>query len=65
MPRSILTGILVVILAAGLGACRKEEQNRPLNHEKGKYSGPADSQLSEDQLRTLRNRMRNQAAGGI
>lgn len=54
--------LLGCLLAAGLaiGGCRKEEQNRPLQFEKGTYLGQKDQSLTEDQLGELRHRARAQ-----
>ena len=54
--------LLGCLLAVGLaiGACRKEEQNRPLQFDKGTYLGEQDQSLTEDQLGELRNRARAQ-----
>ena len=57
--------LLAAILAAGLGACRLEEQNRPLSYEKGVYSGPKSKELDAEQMRQLRSRHRSQAGGGL
>lgn len=50
--------LLGCVLVAGLavGGCRKEEQGRPLNFEKGSYLGKADQNLTEDQVNDLRYR---------
>ncbi len=57
--------VAAVVMAAGLGACRQEEQNRPLTYEKGVYSGPKGTELSTEQQQQLRSRHRNQAGGGL
>lgn len=46
------------LLLAGLAisGCRKEEQNRPLHFEKGTYLGQQDQNLTDEQLRDLRQR---------
>lgn len=50
----------VVLLAAGLAlgvsACREKEQNRPLVHEKGVYTGKPDQKLGEQTKSELRQR---------
>lgn len=51
----IIAGCLV-LAALAISGCRKEEQNRPLQFEKGTYLGQQDQTLSEDQLRELRQR---------
>ena len=57
--------LLAALMTAGLGACRQEEQNRPTSYEKGVYSGPKGTSLTQEQKRQIRNRHRNQAGGGI
>ncbi len=49
-------GVLLTGLALGLGACRENEQDRPLHLEKGTYSGQPDTELTEDQRRALQQR---------
>ena len=51
---------LVVALSFGLTACREGEQDRPLSHEPGVYSGKKDEKLSPEQTRALRDRSRYQ-----
>lgn len=48
--------LAVLALAAALGGCRADEQNRPLHFDKGKYEGKQDESLSADQLKALRER---------
>lgn len=61
-----MTGLaMAVLLAIGLGACREEERNRPLAYEKGVYNGPRGVELTEEQLRNLRQRARQQAGAGL
>ncbi|KUO57662.1 MAG: hypothetical protein APF80_07595 [Alphaproteobacteria bacterium BRH_c36] len=51
---------LILALAAGLAACREEEQGRPLSFEPGVYSGKKDEKLSTEQTEALRERARLQ-----
>ncbi len=51
---------LAVLLLAG---CRAEEQGRLTNYEPGVYKGKADTQLTELQRRSLRQRSVYQGAG--
>ena len=48
MSKARLPLLLGCLLAAGLaiGGCRKDEQNRALEFEKGTYLGKADQQLT-------------------
>ena len=57
--------LLAAIVAAGLGACRQDEQSRPLTYEKGVYGGPKQPELTAEQKQRLRNRHRNQSGGGL
>lgn len=53
-------GCLIVLgVVLMLGACREAEQNRPLFHNPGVYSGPEDEKLNERQLEELRARAQN------
>jgi len=54
--KAVGIGVLLAGLALGLGACRENEQNRPLHLEKGTYSGQPDTELTEDQRRALQQR---------
>lgn len=56
--------ILVVVLSglAVLAACREQEENRPIKLEKGVYQGRADTPLSEDTIKALRQRGLEQGA---
>jgi hypothetical protein len=51
-------GLVAVMaaLAVTLGACRQEEQGRPLYYEKGVYQGQPDTKLTDEQLRELQYR---------
>jgi len=53
------------VVAAGmaLGACRENEQGRPLNYHKGKYAGKPDTELSAAARRSIQDRVRYQ--GGL
>lgn len=53
--------LLAASAAIVLGGCREEEQNRVMHIEKGEYRGPADTPLSEDDLRALRQRAKQQS----
>ena len=59
-----LVGVAILVL----GGCRAEEQGRLTSYEPGVYKGKPDTQLSEAQLRVLRQRSVYQgssvAAGG-
>ena len=43
-----------------ISGCRKEEQNRKLEFEKGTYLGKQDQGLSDEQLTELRRRANGQ-----
>jgi hypothetical protein len=62
MKKARLPMIMGCLLMAGLAmsGCRKEEQNRPLEFQKGTYLGEQDQNLTEEQLRDLRQRARAQ-----
>jgi len=47
---------LVSVAILVLGGCRAEEQGRLTSYEPGVYKGKPDTQLSEAQLRVLRQR---------
>ncbi len=53
----VLVGLVVASLVAG---CRKEEQGRILNYQKGIYLGPSEAKLSEGTRDELRQRVRRQ-----
>ncbi len=63
--RRMSTLLVCFAIAAGLGACREEEKQRPLSHEKGVYSGQKGTPLTDEQQRQLRQRNRRQADGGL
>jgi len=50
-----------LITAFNLSACKKEEQGRPLNYNKGVYQGNADSSLTDGTVYQLRKRVSGQA----
>lgn len=59
------------VMATGLivGACRENEQGRPLAYQKGHYAGNPDTPISEEARRSLMNRVHYQigldsASGG-
>jgi hypothetical protein len=54
--------LLGCLLVAGLAisGCRKEEQNRTLEFEKGTYLGKSDQSLTDEQLTELRHRANGQ-----
>ncbi len=54
----------IVVLAAGLllAACDESEQDRVLRYEKGIYLGAPVSELSADQVETLRRQAARQGA---
>jgi len=57
-----LTGMLALLAIAGfLQACEQEERGRILQYEKGTYLGPADQNLSAEQLREIEVRTNLQA----
>jgi hypothetical protein len=62
MSRARLPLLLGCMLVAGLAisGCRKEEQNRTLNIEKGSYLGKPDQQLTDEQITELRHRANRQ-----
>lgn len=49
-----------LLLGLSLTACRKEEQGRALQYEKGTYLGKPDEGLSEEDLMELRQRASHQ-----
>ena len=51
----------ISITAFNLSACRKEEQGRPLNYNKGVYQGNADASLTDGTVYQLRKRVSGQA----
>lgn len=58
---TILACLFVVLIVPLLGGCRAEEQNRVTMYEPGVYLGKKQSALSQEQVRTLRHRTRDQA----
>ncbi|NNE21090.1 MAG: hypothetical protein HKN11_00635 [Rhizobiales bacterium] len=63
--RKITVLTLSALLLTGLGGCREEDRNRPLASEKGVYSGPTGTKLTDEQMRMLRQRSRLQAGGTL
>lgn len=55
----LLGGLLMASLA--IGGCRKEEQNRTLQFEKGTYLGKPDQKLTDEQVIELRYRANSQS----
>ena len=51
----------ILITSFNLSACKKEEQGRPLNYNKGVYQGNADSSLTDGTVYQLRKRLSGQA----
>ncbi|MEE8445494.1 MAG: hypothetical protein V3S44_09105 [Alphaproteobacteria bacterium] len=63
--QSIRTMLLVggvVAASLALGACRENEQGRPLSYDKGKYAGKPDTEISAAARRGIRDRVRHQGA---
>ena len=62
MSRARLPLLLGCLLVAGLAisGCRKEEQNRTLEFDKGTYLGEPDQSLTDEQLTELRHRANGQ-----
>jgi hypothetical protein len=50
------TSIAVISIALALGACRKEEQNRPTSFTPGVYKGEAMPTLTKEQIAELAKR---------
>ena len=59
---ALLTAALAGVLA--VGACRDEEQNRPLAYSKSNYAGKPDTPLSPAAQEALRERVHRQGALG-
>jgi len=71
MNRNCTGSIKAMLMASGivaatllLGACREEEQGRPLQYRKGEYAGKPDTQLSAAARRSIQDRVRHQGALG-
>jgi hypothetical protein len=60
--RTILLVGGVVAASLALGACRENEQGRPLKYDKGRYSGKPDTELSAAARRGIHDRVRHQGA---
>jgi hypothetical protein len=58
--RELLIGFCCLAAGLALQGCRDDEQGRILYFEKGNYLGHPDQALTEDQLRTLRQRASRQ-----
>ena len=56
-----INAMLMIMLAMGLSACRKEEQDRPLSYDKGNYQGKTDQSLSDIAVNNLIQRSRYQS----
>lgn len=54
--RKAIAILAVAAMAIGLGACREEEQDRPLTFEPGVYGGAPDQELTDDARQTLDQR---------
>lgn len=54
--RKVFVTVAVVAMAIGLGACRAEEQDRPLTFNPGVYGGAPDEVLTDDARQTLDRR---------
>ena len=52
---------IILITSFNLSACKKEEQGRPLNYNKGVYQGNADASLTDGKVYQLRKRVSGQA----
>ena len=48
--------IFLIIIIFGVTSCREVEQNRPISKKIGVYEGPADTQLSSEIQKDLRQR---------
>ena len=46
----------IAAVVTAISSCAKEEQNRLLSYEKGKYLGKADQSLTPEQVRNLMTR---------
>jgi hypothetical protein len=62
MSKARMPMLLGCLLVAGLAisGCRKEEQNRTLEFDKGTYLGEPDQSLTDEQLTELRYRANGQ-----
>jgi len=56
-----INAMLMIMLAMGISACRKEEQGRPLSYDKGNYQGKTDQTLSDIVVNNLIQRSRYQS----
>ena len=48
--------IFIILTSFNLSACKKEEQGRPLNYNKGEYGGSIDEKLNNDKVKALQQR---------
>ena len=55
-----LPWLAIIGLAAGISACREDEQGRPLVKQKGVYEGQTDEKLDAERLDDLRSRASGQ-----
>jgi len=60
--RTMLLASGVVAASLALGACRENEQGRPLHYDKGRYSGKPDTELSAAARLSIHDRVRHQGA---
>jgi len=56
-----INAMLMIMLAMGISACRKEEKGRPLSYDKGNYQGKTDQSLSDIVVNNLIQRSRYQS----
>lgn len=60
LGRRVLWGLAIIVIGAGLGGCRDDEQGRPLVKQKGVYEGPKDQPLDQQRLDDLKSRTAGQ-----
>ena len=63
IQRTSKLSAMVALAVLALGGCRAEEQGRLINYQPGVYKGKPDTQLTEKQRRTLRQRTVFQGSG--
>ncbi len=56
-----LVSLAVIVALPFLAGCRAEEQNRITKYEPGVYLGKKQAALTDEQVRSLRYRVRGQA----
>ena len=64
--KTLKTALMIGCVAAAtfiLGACRDDEQGRPLGYDKGNYAGKPDTPLSDEARRAIQDRVHYQAGG--